>query len=152
MPLPFLEQTRIGFPSTQGFAMQADRLLNFTSAAVGFSSGLFFCLGTVRQRYSEIAAVAESRWNYNLDLARSLTDQHSRYLTGAVLLVIAFILQAVSATGSLAGYVRLPNCLESPWLILLGTFLVVEAASIAAERRYADHAFAKVRAKLGPLK
>lgn len=125
--------------------MQADRLLNLTSAAVGLSSGGFFCLGTVCQRHAELAALAETRWNYNLDVARALADQHSRYLAGAVLLLVAFVLQAFAATGSIGGCIPLPIWLESPWRLLIGAFLVVEVTSYWIERRYANHAFTKVR-------
>ena len=66
-------------------------------AALGFLASVFFCVGALRMRVSDIVEVTASMWDYNAALVRLWAAQRADYTAGALLLVFAFVLQIIGA-------------------------------------------------------
>jgi hypothetical protein len=72
------------------------QFLNALSACLGLSAALFLCLGTARLSNQAIWLLSSTFWDFNPHVAEALSIQRAEYVTGAVLLVLTFLIQLTS--------------------------------------------------------
>lgn len=77
--------------------MSASTFFTVLGATFGFLASVFFCIGALRMRVNDIVDVTSSIWDYNAALVRLWAAQRADYTAGALLLVLAFVLQIVGA-------------------------------------------------------
>jgi uncharacterized membrane protein YkvI len=93
--------------------------LTLIAASVGFMSAVFFCIGGVFCSAKQITLQSTPFWDFNEHVARSLTAQRAQFIVGALLLVVAFLLQVAAALASATNPVNLPQWLGTwPCLVL----------------------------------
>jgi hypothetical protein len=78
------------------------------SASVGFVAAICFCIGSAFLSKNKIVILAATYWDYNEAHANAIISQSAQYITGAILLAIAFGLQVAAIRASQAT-VRLPH-------------------------------------------
>ena len=76
--------------------MTAQLALATLAAFLGFAASVFFMLGAIRLDAGLIHQLASPRWDFHAEIARYLIGQKTEYTCGAVLLLIAFVAQAIS--------------------------------------------------------
>lgn len=89
---------------------------------LGFSAGVFFCIGNVFNSPKSIAEQASPFWDFSEPFAKGLSAQRAQYIVGAVLLLLAFSLQMASIFVA-KQQIALPSCLNNI-AILSGVFFV----------------------------
>lgn len=93
--------------------------LTFIAASVGFMSAVFFCIGGVFSSAKQITLQSTPFWDFNEHVARALTAQRAQFVVGALLLVVAFLLQVAAALASATNPANLPQWLGTwPCLVL----------------------------------
>lgn len=103
-------------------------MYTLAGAAVGLLSAVFFCIGNATNSVEKIALQSTPFWDFSEPIARMLAGQRAQYITGGVLLSIAFGLQVVAAALASAAPAPLPRSLQ-PWpnfllAVLLATGLL----------------------------
>lgn len=71
--------------------------ITLVSYAAGLVSGVYFCLGTAFSTVTKMADLCEMHWDYSVPQAEGLARQSSEHLTGALFLLLSFVLQVVAA-------------------------------------------------------
>jgi uncharacterized membrane protein YkvI len=97
--------------------------LTLIAASVGFMSAVFFCIGGVFSSAKQITLQSTPFWDFNEYVAHSLTAQRAQFIVGALLLVVAFLLQVAAALASATNPVNLPQWFGT-WPCLVLTVLV----------------------------
>ena len=77
--------------------MPASTFFTVLGATIGFLASVFFCIGALRMRVSDIVDVTSSMWDYNSALVKLWAAQRADYIAGGILLVLAFVLQIIGA-------------------------------------------------------
>ena len=89
------------------------------AATVGFVAAVFFCIGNIINTSKSIYNQSIPYWDFSEPVARALTAQRAQYIVGALLLVVAFLLQVVATLSSSTTPAALPRWLQAlPYLIL----------------------------------
>jgi len=76
--------------------MNLQALLSIESAVLGFISSLFFIVGSITMTGKNIKMLSGTSWNYNEHIAKALSTQRAQYISGALALCLAFVLQFCS--------------------------------------------------------
>jgi len=93
--------------------------LTLAAASVGFVSAVFFCIGGIFSSAKQITLQSTPFWDFNEYVARALTAQRAQFVVGALLLVVAFLLQVAAALASPTNPSCLPQLLGTwPYLVL----------------------------------
>ena len=71
-------------------------VLAISSISIGLVAGLCFCVGSASLGPRQTLDLASTYWNFNKSLLQALAAQRAQYLTGAVLLVVSFLLQLMA--------------------------------------------------------
>ena len=70
--------------------------IQVTALSAVLLSSFFLINGILTSSIQDIAELATSKWDYNLDVAKNLTHQRSDTIVGFVLLLLSFILQSIN--------------------------------------------------------
>ncbi len=98
--------------------MSEQLAITLIAATVGFVAAVFFCIGNALNTSKSIMRQSVPYWDFSEPVARSLAAQRAQYVIGALLLVVAFLLQVVAALASPTSTACLPMLLVTwPWLI-----------------------------------
>lgn len=97
--------------------------LTLAAASVGFVSAVFFCIGNALNSAKKIEMQATPQWDFMESVARALTAQRAQYVTGALLLVVSFLLQVAASLSSSTTPAALPQYLHT-WTHLVLAVLV----------------------------
>lgn len=126
--------------------MSAQLAFTIAAATVGLVAAILFCVGNAMNAAKDIYSQATPYWDFSEPVARALTMQRAQYVVGAVLLLIAFVLQLAAALTPGDRKAALPYALDS-WCNLLAAILVpVAVASWMAVRIAFRHTLRKVLA------
>lgn len=82
--------------SLESRPMTTQAALAALAAFLGFAASVFFVIGTVRLDAKLIHQLASPRWDFHAEIARHLAGQKADYMWGSVLLLVAFVGQAIS--------------------------------------------------------
>jgi len=113
--------------------------LAFTLAAatVVFASAVFFCIGNASNTSAKIMLQAAPFWDFSQPAARALAAQRAQYVAGALLLVIAFLLQVAAALAPATTLAALPQSLHTwPYLVAAVLLPTLFVAFLAARLLY----------------
>ena len=94
-------------------------LINIIAVTIGFCAALFFCIGNLINTSEKIIIQATTYFNFNEHVARSLAAQRAQYITGAILLLISFLLQVVAVQASPTNLASLPQYIQSCGLLIV---------------------------------
>ncbi|MDI1273093.1 hypothetical protein [Polaromonas sp.] len=109
--------------------MSQQLALTIAAAAIGFVAAVYFCVGNVMNTPTAIVAQATPRWDFSEPLARTFAAQRAQYVVGAILLVVAFMLQVAAALASSTSALPLPAMLQSWPAFLISVLLLVGGVS-----------------------
>ena len=95
-----------------GHSMTEQTTLSLAAAAIGFVSAVFFCIGGAFNSVEKIMLQSTPYWDFSEPVARALAAQRAQYVTGGLLLLIAFFLQVLAAVASSTNLASLPQWLH----------------------------------------
>lgn len=102
--------------------MTEQTAITISASAVGFVSAVFFCIGNVLNSAKKIEGQATPQWDFMESVARALAAQRAQYAVGALLLLVAFVLQVAAVLTSPTNAAPLPQCLHT-WQYLVFSVL-----------------------------
>lgn len=76
--------------------MSIGLFLSTLAAFLGFGASIFFIIGSIRFSKESILELATPHWDYHSEIAKMYAEQKWLYTFGAILLILAFIAQAIS--------------------------------------------------------
>ncbi|MDO8464844.1 MAG: hypothetical protein Q7S46_06275 [Gallionella sp.] len=103
--------------------MTEQLVLTLVAASVGFVSAVLFCIGGILNTSNKILLQSTPYWDFSKPVASSLAAQRSQYVIGALLLVIAFLLQVAAALACSTNPANLPPFLHT-WTAIVFAVLV----------------------------
>lgn len=103
--------------------MTEQLVLTLVAASVGFVSAVLFCIGGILNTSNKILLQSTPYWDFSEPVASSLAAQRSQYVIGALLLVIAFLLQVAAALACATTPAALPPFLHT-WTAIVFAVLV----------------------------
>ncbi|CAG1002631.1 hypothetical protein MTYP_03023 [Methylophilaceae bacterium] len=103
--------------------MTEQLVLTLVAASVGFVSAVLFCIGGILHTSNKILLQSTPYWDFSAPVASSLAAQRAQYAIGALLLLIAFLLQVAAALASSTNPANLPRYLHT-WPAIVFAVLV----------------------------
>ena len=103
--------------------MTEQLVLTLVAASVGFVSAVLFCIGGILNTSNKILLQSTLYWDFSAPVASSLAAQRAQYVIGALLLVIAFLLQVAAALACSTTPAALPQYLHT-WPAIVSAVLV----------------------------
>jgi hypothetical protein len=107
--------------------MTSQDAVTLTAASVGFVAAVFFCVGNFMNNSESIFKQSRPFNDISKPIAHALSAQRAQYVTGGLLLVIAFSLQVWGVLASKENAECLPQWLHS-WLYLVLSAVALSAA------------------------
>ena len=99
--------------------MTEQLVLTLVAASVGFVSAVLFCIGGILNTSNKILLQSTPYWDFSEPVASSLAAQRAQYVIGALLLLIAFLLQVAAALACSTTPADLPPYLHAwPSIVL----------------------------------
>ena len=92
--------------------MSEQLAFTLAAAAVGLVSSAFLCVGNASNSVDKITLQSTMFWDFSEPVARALATQRAQYVTGGLLLLVAFSLQVVAALASSTQPAKLPESLQ----------------------------------------
>jgi len=74
--------------------MQIDRLVSIIAVIVGFAGSLFLLKGVLRLTPDIMAKLSQAYMGYNISMVKNVSSQKADIMSGAILVLIAFSLEA----------------------------------------------------------
>ena len=105
--------------------MNEQLALSIAASSFGVISAVFFAIGNALNSTEKITQQTGTYWDFNEPLARSLAAQRAQYVTGALLLLIAFVLQVLAASASSTTPASLPQWLGTWQYLVVAVLLPV---------------------------
>ena len=109
--------------------MNEQLAFTLAAASIGFVSAVFLCIGSTINTSVKILDQSTPYWDFSKPVASSLAAQRSQYVVGALLLLIAFLLQVAAALASSTTPSSLPLWLHTWRAIVLA--VLVSTAPVA---------------------
>lgn len=99
--------------------MTSQDAVTLSAASVGFVAAVFFCIGNFMNTSESIFKQSRPFNDISKPIAHALSAQRAQYVVGALLLVIAFLLQVLAVVASKETAEYLPQRLHFwPYLVL----------------------------------
>ena len=105
--------------------MSEQLAFTLTASTIGVLSAIFFAIGNALNSTEQIIQQTGTYWDSNEPLARSLAAQRAQYVTGALLLLSAFVLQVLAALASSTTPASLPQWLGTWQYLVVAVLLPV---------------------------
>lgn len=99
--------------------MTSQDAVTLSAASVGFVAAVFFCIGNFMNTSESIFKQSRPFMDISKHIAHALSAQRAQYVVGALLLVVAFLLQVLAVVAPKESAECLPQWLHFwPYLVL----------------------------------
>ena len=104
--------------------MNEQLVLTLVASAIGVLSAVFFCIGNAFNSTEKIVSQSGTWYDFNEPLARALAAQRAQYVTGGLLLFIAFGFQVWAALAPPIALANLPRWLGTWYCLILAVLIL----------------------------